>query len=408
MENGKVTEEIIQLINQAANLINEGQALDGRAKLFEIVEKAKEAKAFDILPNVHLNLATTFRADGKMDEAEDHLDKAKTAAQKYGTVEDQAFVALQRFHFFYGIGRNEPAHKEIFIALEFMKKADGLPVQVKADIYQAAGTICMTRRELVKALELLEEGKKLAEESDYDYGVCACLSEMGVVHTEMVEYEKAEECYKTALATFEKGKNYVYMAGVLHNLGNLEMTRKDYVKSAEYYDRAVELKSDHSEDPANLEASLRLLAVSLAATENWEKAAQTINQAFLCTLNTGPRNAAYITSLAHHEVVKQMLHVSADLSILDSIGDRMRHVVETVVNKIQAEEVDLDEPVGKEKDYDERLIVFFLLVRYAKLLKALAAGETNDELAGLAVWLKEATGDDLDMTNEFPAAKDIQ
>lgn len=407
MENGKVTEEIIQLINQAANLINEGQIMDGRARLFEIVQKAEEAGAFDILPNVHLNLATTFRAEGKLDDAETHLDKAKTTAQKYGKAEDQAFVALQRFHFFYSNGRNEPAHKEIFKSLEFMEKADGLPVQVKADIFQAAGTICMTRREMVKALELLEEGKKLAEESDYDYGVCACLSEMGVVYTEMVEYEKAEDCYNRALAIFEKGKNYEYMAGVLHNLGNLEMARKDYKKAAEYYDRAVELKSEHSEDPANLEASLRLLAVSLAAVEDWEKAAQSVNQALLCTLNTGPRNAAYITSLTHHEIVKQMMHVGADLSVLEKIGARMRQVVETVVHKIQAEEVDLDEPVGKEQNYDNRLMVFFLLVRYAKLLNALASGERNEELAGLAVWLKEATGEDLDLTYEFPAEKDI-
>jgi len=55
-------DELIDLINQAAKFINEGKPAEGRAKLLEVLNRAEAGGQFDILPNVHLNLAGTGAA----------------------------------------------------------------------------------------------------------------------------------------------------------------------------------------------------------------------------------------------------------------------------------------------------------------------------------------------------------
>jgi len=228
---------------------------------------------------------------------------------------------------------------------------------------------------------------------------------MGIVYTELLDYDKAVESHKKALAIFQRSQAHEYIAGVLHNLGNAELARRDYPAAAAYYDQAAEIKVEHSTEPASLESTLRMQAVAHANAGNYAKAVEALRGAYMCTLGTGPRNAAYLTSLAHHELVKPLLQSGGEPAVLLPLANRLRDIVETVAKRIQQEKNNFNAPVGEEQNADQRLLVFYLLVRYARLIEALAAGRNGAEEQAIAAWLKEVSGDDLDLTYEFPAGE---
>lgn len=117
--------------------------------------------------------------------------------------------------------------------------------------------------EYQQAVNLAEESRRLAEQSDDRDGVAFALTFLGSCYKALGRYPQAEQAFQEALALSRVLGNDVGAGMLLNNLGNLAQVQGDYAAAREYYREGSALFAthEHTHGAATLLANAGRLAL---------------------------------------------------------------------------------------------------------------------------------------------------
>ncbi len=115
---------------------------------------------------------------------------------------------------------------------------------VKAAAYHNLGVIHQDQGEYEKAIEKYNLSLKIAEELGDKSGIAITLHQLGMIHQDQGEYEKAIEKYNLSLKIAEELGNKSGIAITLHQLGNIHYAQGEYEKAIEKYNLSLKIKEE--------------------------------------------------------------------------------------------------------------------------------------------------------------------
>ncbi len=154
------------------------------------------------------------------------------------------------------------------------------------------------KRNYTKALEYLTEMQALAESNGWKDLKIKALSDMGLIYTDILDYDKAMACYLESYNLAVKESNAVGKIIALNNMSRQFSIENEYGKAKEYIIKAYEIA-------CQLGDSLRIgqMAMNLAALGNQIKELDTAEKYADIALEM-LKNQSHIIGLSHARTIK--------------------------------------------------------------------------------------------------------
>lgn len=218
---------------------------------------------------------------GRLDEAEEVLEPFTDRISDETNLKDTAEFGLAKAEWLYWRGEYEAAEKQLQNVLGIYRIKNDQFGQARAlcllgRIYRRQGHYELAQKHLDEALEAVQNQTDV---DDADFLQGRILFNLGVIHHQRGELERAESLYTKAMNLLKRTENGRYYAGVLNSYGMLLRAKGDYEQAARCYREAINYFSESAffDDLAhatnnlayvqirlgNLEEATRLLAESL-------------------------------------------------------------------------------------------------------------------------------------------------
>ena len=95
-----------------------------------------------------------------------------------------------------------------------------------------------------EAIKIALQGKKLAEELNWKYGIAKAFNTLGTTYKSRSEYPEALEQYQKALSIYEELNKKKEIATVLMNIGTVYRPLEEYNKALDYYKKALSIATE--------------------------------------------------------------------------------------------------------------------------------------------------------------------
>ena len=210
------------------------------------------------------------------------LQKASLSLKQVDDKSTESFKLTQGLYLYFEgeiYYQNRDYHKAIECLESSLDLMEG-PLKLDTNVarcYNALGNCYYGLDRPEKALEFYNKALKMREElsgSDYHYDMPVYKNQIGVVHEDKGEYDKAVKCYKDALELLEELKSLGYEDEALfrRNLANVYVRRKEYIEAEEESKKAFNIRIKFLGNHPNTVRSIFQLGVIQANLQAYEKA----------------------------------------------------------------------------------------------------------------------------------------
>jgi tetratricopeptide (TPR) repeat protein len=212
-------------------------------------------------------------------------------------------VYLQRTNLYFNLISMKKANSSIAIGILFCFTILLCPAnnnntrtyyEKLSKLYQQA----TLNRNYSKSMEYLTEMRTLAEKNNWKDLQIEALNDMGLLYTDIFDYDKAMDCYMTSYDIAIKESSIKGQIIALNNIGRQFALEKEYDKSKEYVKKAYDIACKWGD-------SLRIgqIAMNIAASANETGELDTATKYIDISLNM-LKNQSNIIGLSHARTVK--------------------------------------------------------------------------------------------------------
>jgi tetratricopeptide (TPR) repeat protein len=185
------------LLDQAARAEREGQRAAARQLYEQVLWASSESLTPDRCCTALLGVARTFQMDGQSDAAFDCLDAAEVVATASRSHASLGAVMNARAVLEWQRGNLDEAEQLYVAAQQFAEHADDH--HLVAMVAQNRGVVAAVRGEFSRALVHYRASIEAYRRVGLVPQLCGVLNNIGMVHTDLGQWDEAERAFRDAL-----------------------------------------------------------------------------------------------------------------------------------------------------------------------------------------------------------------
>jgi diguanylate cyclase (GGDEF)-like protein len=278
----------------------------------------------------HLLCGQTLHRLARLQEAEDHLEKARTLFHTLKVPLGEARALIASATVMRELGELPQAHKVLGEALTLSTQLGDLELQATVLNQQAA--LAQISGNASDALEQLQAALTIRHQLGDALGAAQCLNNIGQVHLSRNNLGTALSTLTQAFELLRTVDDPTTMAHCLINIGYVHEELGDHQQSYDYHARALDLARTQNNHTLELYC-LNNLAQAVSNLHRYQEATELFTQALSMAERIGIR---YLAGCAHHGLGRSALgqgrtedaldHYSAAVKIAEELGEQESEV----------------------------------------------------------------------------------
>jgi serine/threonine protein kinase/Tfp pilus assembly protein PilF len=201
-------------------LVDLGRAYQNNEEIDKAIESYSKATNINLqYATAFLRIGTLYSRKQEVQSASSSLDRAETLYQQLGNIEGRTEVLYQRGLLLRGIGRLDEAQDQLQRALEMARTTGNESQQIYAMLDMSQ--LFFLKGDTTKAQQYASDGTEFSQQRGLENLAASSLVSLGRSYQARGEYLEAEKYYKQALDFARRSKGRLREAISLLNLGNL-------------------------------------------------------------------------------------------------------------------------------------------------------------------------------------------